>query len=375
MRISPIINTDFSKTVRKPLLTPSKPKINKHISAGVSAGVMSYALINADKLSINNIEHKLFDLGYKKDKNHSLRKIFSEKEKEDLKEKYGKYSEDYKKILETPVTKKDLIKFKHLLEIDKTSGKHMLDNNFEKTFQTFCVLNKNNNIDGLIRQGRAGFNLVKEFVQNEELGKDATEDILDYKLDSHYGKGRAIQVALKEKYFDKDFKVEPDVQKYIDNISGTIDKHTLPKGLNLYRVEKPRATLENVSLKDGTNVNLAQMMLDASKSGNPEEIAKVKEFVLDNEITAVNPRFMSTTVDNGVNDSWGKTLVLTKTSVLWKMTTESNTKGLYLEPFNVTGKYAEQKEILLQHGSKMTITNIDFDADKRTWTINAKVSN
>lgn len=374
MRITPITGTGFNSVkIKKTVLKPQHQQLSKNV--GVSGVLLGAAFLTADKLSIKNIENKLEDYGYKKDKNHGFKKTFSERETKILEEKYGKYAQDYKKVFETPVSKRDIIKFKHLLEIDKTTGKQLFDNNFEKTFQTFCILNKNNNIDGIIRQGRTGFSLVKEFVRNKDLEKDAIEDILDYKLDSHYGKGREIQVALKEKHFDKDYKVEPDVQKYIDNISNEIDKHALPKGLNLYRIEKPRATLENVSLKDGSNVNLAQMILDATKSGNPEEIAKVKEFVLDNEITAVNPRFMSTTLDNKLNESWGKDLILTKTTIVWKMTTEPDTKGIYVEPFNVTGRYGEQREILLQHGSKMTIKSVDFDADKRTWIINAKVSN
>ena len=380
MKVTAIQKFNTDNFIKKGLLPLPKcvsvPKEKPFVYPASNYAIAYFSLFRKDdtNIFIKSTEAKLLKLGYKKDKENNFKKNFSEKQVNELKNKYGKYSESFRNIFEKPISKEDIVDFKKFINMDKERGIKAYHNNFEKLFQTFCILKENNNLDVIEKHGKNAFNLVLEYVEKEDYKKNILEDIFLYKEDAHFGKGRAMQYALEQKNADTGFKIDKDVKQSIDNLSKTIDEHVLPKDLILYRIEKPRATLTQVKV-NGKNMDLASMMMDASKSGDINKINEVKEFVLDNEIQAKNPRFMSTSLENNMNKTGLKNLVLTKTSFLWKMKVKPNTKGLYIESFNAPGQYAEQNEVILQKGSKLSIENLDYNPKRKTWIIDATVSN
>lgn len=348
------------------------------ITNAVGLGLVAYPLIKtSDKFFTQDIENKLLNHNYQKDERGNLvRKLSAEDEKQ-LQDKYGKYASDYKNLIETPVKPVDLKLFRVFMNIDKDISKKLYENNFENFFRTFLILKQNNNLLEIKKTGSDAMKCIEKVIENPKINKNSIESLMIYKADVYGGVGQSIQYAFEQKAIDSKFVPEKEIQQHIDNISSAINECDLPENLSLYRVERPRTNLRTAKQNDTDTINLSQMVVNASKSGDKNEINKVKEFILDNEITVTNPRFMSTSMNNDIDKTFnlfGKSSIQ-GTKILWKLKTEPNTKGLFIEAVNITGKDASQNEILLQKGSKMLITNVDYDEANKMWIFDAKVKN
>lgn len=339
----------------------------------------AFASINYVKkeFSTEDIENKLLNLDYKKDEKGNLIKQITPDYEKTLQERYGNQAENYKELFRQPVRPMDLKLFKVFMNIDKNISEKLYNNNFEKFFTTFCILKNNHNLLEVKMKGSQGMKCVEKVIENSKINKESLESLAIYKNDVYDGLGQDIQHSLAERTRDENFVTDKTVQKHIDNIASAISESVLPENLSLYRVERPKTNLRTAKIKDADIVNLSQMVVKATKSGDINEINKVKEFILDNEITVTNPRFMSSSLKSNIDKTFnlfGKKSVL-GTKILWKLKTEPNTKGLYIEAVNISGKDADQNEILLQKDSKMVITNVDYDEKNKMWIFDAKVSN
>lgn len=372
MRISPINLIKTSEIT-------AKPKINKAATKPCSVPVLpavpaalAIASFANRGISDKDIEKKLLNLNYKKDEQGNLVKNFTKDDEIILSKKYGKYAQDYKTLLQNPVTTSDIKSFKTFIDIDKKTGEKLYKNNFENFFTIFCILKNNNNLSSIKAKGPEMMKIISNVAENDKINKDSLESLIIYKTDVYDGIGQSIQSAL-----NAECDLNETIQNHIDNITSVIDKCDLPENLSLYRVERPRTNLRTAKQHGTDSVNLSQMVVNAAKSGDKNEIDKVKEFILDNEITVTNPRFMSTSLNDNINETFnlfGKSTVK-GTRILWRLKTEPQTKGIFIEAVNITGKDANQNEILLQKNSKMTITNVDYDEENRMWIFDAKVSN
>ena len=104
-------------------------------------------------------------------------------------------------------------------------------------------------------------------------------------------------------------------------------------------------------------------MENALSSKNENEINKVKEFIQNNELTTIQPSFMSTSsiekmsyIDN----------------IMWEFEAEKNAKGIYLEGLNTGNVSSRLSEVLLQKGTKIKI--IDAEIVDNKWKVRAKIS-
>ena len=165
---------------------------------------------------------------------------------------------------------------------------------------------------------------------------------------------------------DIDDKEKPEVERFINKVSNYIDTQKIDEGTTLYRGER-FYVLDNVKLSDGKTVNLAEMMKNAVESKNHDEIKKVEKYIKDSNITATQPAFMSATINN--NNDFER-----KDWIYWTLTTEKNTKGVYLENLN-TSFYSFQDEVLLQKDSKIQIQDAKYDSNKNIWYLRGKISN
>ena len=116
------------------------------------------------------------------------------------------------------------------------------------------------------------------------------------------------------------------------------------------------------------------MMFQASNAEDPDKIAKVKEFIQDNELTLKIPAFMSTSLDK--NAAYGFSCQYSmKDKVIWEFDVKRGTKGSFIESLYANARFENQNEVLLQKGSNILIKEADYDAEKGVWIIKAEVSN
>ena len=52
-----------------------------------------------------------------------------------------------------------------------------------------------------------------------------------------------------------------------------------------------------------------------------------------------------------------------------------NTKGCYIENFNIIGTYCEEDEVLLQKNTHIKIKSAEYDKEKELWYLHASLSN
>ena len=149
-----------------------------------------------------------------------------------------------------------------------------------------------------------------------------------------------------------------------------IDTQTIKEPIKVFRTDTFHI-LSNVKTKNGTNINLAQIMQDAE--GNPKLVNEVREFVADNEISTKQAAFLSTSLNNNIADFFGFNN-RDKNNIIWEMTVESGSKGVYLEAFNANNVLSRENEFLLQRGANIKISDVVFDDKNGIWKIKANVS-
>ena len=185
----------------------------------------------------------------------------------------------------------------------------------------------------------------------------------------------AAQNALRGVTPDKN--ISDKTKKVIKTLSEGIDKSTLPENIKLYRIEG-KDSLKNVTLSNGKQIDLGKMLKDAELSRNfKKSVNKIREFVMDNEITAHQKGFTSTSIDKSFVETFDTPFAspLSRQNVLWTFTTTPNTKGIFVEGLNASEYAGYEQEVLLQKGSKFEINDIFYNWTNGMWEISAKVSN
>ena len=132
--------------------------------------------------------------------------------------------------------------------------------------------------------------------------------------------------------------------------------------------------LDSVIMSDGSTINLGEQMRNAAKAckqngskGNDSAIENLKSLYGNTILKANQERFMSTSLA-------GKAPFSEK-PVIWEMTVEKGSKGVFLETANVNSGLETETEFLLQKDSVIEILGFDFDYTKHKWIVYGKVSN
>ena len=333
------------------------------MSAAVASAIAARTIVNHSQKEITteDIEKKLLKFGYEKNeqRNCYVRKSFTDKEREPYLKENGKYVDIVLSNI-TKLSQDKIAEFKNFIDIDKKIGHDMYNNHFDKLVSTFCVLNFNNKLSTV--KDKNLYKMVANIVTND-ISTESVKSIFDYKGKAYEG-GVATQA---QKYLrGKTDSATDEVKAFINNVSACLDTQKIPAGTKLYRGER-FGVLSNVKLQNGQSADLGQMMKIASESKNYDEIQKVKEFIQDNEITANQSGFMSTSItsDAGFDrDGW----------IFWELETEPDTKGMYIDGLS-TSFYTFQDEVLLQKNSKIKIQSAEYDSNKNIWKLKANVSN
>lgn len=380
VRIEPVKifnNRSIPKAVKK---TVSNPMLKKSLlvsSAGASA-IAAAAMIKTSPKGITteDIENKLKEKGYVKNEYncYQLPKLSDEKTSR-IREKYGKVYGDnmiwkYKNEFEP----EDIEKLKNFLNIDKKMGEKMLNKHFDNLMDTYLTMTARPdfNLGMKLRNNKELYPLITNIVTTD-MDKNALESVYNWKGKSHLGVAGTAQDYLR----NHKPNMPKDAQEFTDNLSKAIDTQKLPETITLYRREGMEV-LKNIMAHSNRKLNLSLVMQEISKMKNPEEeLKKLKEFIADNEITAVQPSFMATSVDKDlVNHFEGpKGPDGGEANIIWTFNVEPNTKGLYIEALNADGTAFNEQEVLLQKGTKIVLEDIDYNKINGMWKIKAKVSN
>ncbi len=156
--------------------------------------------------------------------------------------------------------------------------------------------------------------------------------------------------AIKNK---QSYTISPSIQSKIDKISAYIDTQAIPETMHVYRGEGTEV-LASCKLNNGKT--LEQAIQDIGNVSNPQQkqklINELIEDVLDNNYEAIQERFMSTSlvgIPSGFEDK-----------IRWDLELPAGTKGVFLEGANIYGTLNTEVEYLVQKGSKITITGIEY---------------
>lgn len=208
-----------------------------------------------------------------------------------------------------------------------------------------------------------------QLIQNMALNSPKSKAVYEA-LDNYKGSGYLkINKALR----DKTTTPTPEVQNQIKLISSFLDTQEIKTPIKLYRGDGYEV-LNNIKLKDGSSVNLGAAMVKAGLSRDEKQINKIREYVLNHDITAHQPSFMSTSIDkSAVYDGFLSEVSNGKRNVLFELKTKPNTKGAFLEQLPGREFLAQEKEVLLQKGSDLRISDVKFE--NGYWTVVGEVAN
>ena len=381
MRIEPVKiyhNSNIPKAVKKTVSNPLQKKSLMISSAGASAIAAAAMIKNAPKeITPEDIEKKFTEHGYIKNEYdaYSLQNL-SDENLSRIKNKYGKiYSDHIRwKYQMSEFDSDDIKKLNQFLNIDKKTGRKILNENFDDLMDTYMTLTASPvfNLNSKISQNKELYTLITNVITTP-FDKNKIESVYNWKGKSHTGVAGTAQSFLREHKTG----MPAEAQEFTDNLSKAIDTQKLPESITLYRREGMEV-LKTIMAHNDRKINLALVMQEISKMEHPEEeLKKLKEFILDNEITAVQPSFMATSIDKDlVNHFEGpKGPDGGDANIIWTFNVAPNTKGLYIEALNADGTAFNEQEVLLQKGTKIKIEDIDYNKFNGMWKIKATVSN
>lgn len=316
--------------------------------------------------SLKNLGKILLDHGFIKNKKGSFKKDLSDTQRENLKSQYGENAEYVEKIYDKKNTDVDLACFKDFLELGKEKSQKLFKTNFDDLFLIFSTLKGTSNYKKFrnnLEQNPSNFGLIENVINNEP-NTETIASINNYKKFNYYDINNGCRKLAK----NPDAFVTDDVIKDIKNISAYIDTQNIKEPVKVYRCEG-LSVLDNVKLQNGETVDLAQMLQNArSKSAKQ----KVREFILDNELTAVQEGFLSASLDDTKSK---ESYFYHKNGIKWNLTSKPNTKGLFVEAVNSQRFNAYENEVLFQKGSNITIKDIHYNKQLKLWEIDGEISN
>ena len=321
-----------------------------------------------DKITLSEIKENLEENGFSKNIFGDYSKSFSKSEYDNLQNRLGYDSRIIREYYYNPMTKLDLSCLKDFIELGKEQGKKLFKEKFNDMFIAFNTVSKifdYKTLRNCIMKNNSYYDLIKNIVENP-VDKDILYSFDRYKNNMYTN----INDALREKTRNKDYKIDSVVQNHIDNISNYIDTQNIKKPITVYRVEG-LSILNHPLNQNGEKVNLANMIKEATQSKKDEDIQKVREFVLNNELTATQSGFLSTSINKKISKQF---LEKSENNILWHLKTKPNTKGVFIEGINYSlGNY--ENEVLMQKNSQITIKDLKYNKKEHYWDIFGEISN
>ena len=368
MKIAPIKNISrTSKFNIKPL--NSGQKQNKAVlekeglmSVALASAISAASLIKPLKISNKDIEDAFEKNNYKKNEYGFTREV-SDDEKKNIKDKFGSIAENYIALLEAPVYSEDIENMKDFLNIDKKNGRKILKENFNNFVFVYLNLQKQcymSDYSEKCEDNKNYFQLMKNLAESD-FHNDILLDSHSYKLNSAKHWNNYVRDNICHN------KEMPEYLKpMVDNMTSYIEAQKIENPITLYK-GSGYDILKHVKLKNGEMINLGKMMQETEE--NPENEQKIKDIIKNNNISVKNAGFLSTSYDKYAAYNFSKN------RIFWTFITEPNTKGAFIDGINVNRLYVDEKEVLLQKNSKITLLDAEYNSKNGLWKISARVSN
>ena len=184
-------------------------------------------------------------------------------------------------------------------------------------------------------------------------------------LYAYKGSSTTINGALTKLKNETNPQIHQSVLEQIDAITKYIDTQVLTDTIHVYRGEGFQV-LNSVVLPNGKK--LGDVMQELTYANDKNAILKfIKELQLGGNLVAHQERFMSTSlVQSASFDS---------KRVIWDLEVPAGSKGVFLEGANLSGGLAHEVEYLIQRGSHIQITDMQYDFAKGQWILKGKLTN
>ncbi len=356
---------DYQKAIDELSNLKTKEALQKLLNDKRETFDYNQHLVDSKAISEDDIETALTKYGYVKtnvlkDFGPLYAKRFTDDELNILKKKYGDNADAVKEILEMPILVSDIIK---TIRQRASIGYDVLAN--RENFDTFILTSiMMNDLQGNYEYESGQYDLLQESAKNWP-NKSETGAIDFYKSEEYW----KINNALTELKLE-DTEPSPKISKMITQLTKLIDKTKAPKSFSAYRGEGYEI-FNSIKLSSGITLGNAmeEIALNIQKEGatdlNKSKINKLIEEVQNSNFTATQERFMSTSMTEETALGFGKTELIIEAP--------AGSKAISIDAVNVLGNFTVEEEILFQRGSKLTITDLEYNYDTNKWVIYAIV--
>lgn len=332
-------------------------------------------VIPVTPVSMKDLESGLETFGYKK----GTRKIntttgekeetyyvkdFTEKERAYFKEKYGENADKVmNRLKEFNDSQLDWLVLRCINQRAK-SGVNFLESK-ESFYDLMTLSFTMNDVNGKRSYDAALYSVIVDS-NSKQPDKAETEAITMYKGDDYW----QINNSLTKQH-TKDLDIPPRVKNMVSNLTNYLNKASTAKDITTFRGEGYEI-FKSIKLSNGQSLGetMEKIAAEIPKDGNisDETRTKINELisqVQDNNYTATQERYLSTSADSKVAKRFGQVSLI--------LNLPAGSKAVCLDAVNMNGKYSGEAEILCQRGSQLQISDIAFDETKKRWTITANV--
>lgn len=287
-------------------------------------------------------------------------KLLSEKERINIKKTCSEpMAFLIKSMKERPLSLSDISKIKELLNL--SNGKYIPL--FKENVDDFVYFYKTIQDSGYLHKyGKTLMPLHLDLLTNVVKSKcslEAQEALNMYKGSSSVKINEALTTPRwKKRYLDS------NVKSMIDNMSSYIETQVIKEPTKVYRSEGYEV-LKSIKCLKGNRLHAT--LAEASKranNGDFELVNRVINEVKNHKFNIIQKRFMSTSMIEDVNIN---------NNIKWELEVPAGSKGVALDAINVSGLAVGEHELLLQKGSQINITDIDYKAG--VWHLKGIVNN
>lgn len=236
----------------------------------------------------------------------------------------------------------------------------------KKTF--FDLMALTYSMNDLIRERSYSSELFSVFTDSADNppNNDELNAIWMYKGDNYWQLNNSLT-----KQHTEGVDLVPRIKTVISNLTNYLNKASTTKDITTYRGEGYEI-FKSIKLSNGQSLGEAmeKIAAEVSEKGEvtPEIQTKMNELisqVQDNNYTATQERYLSTSAESSVADKFGKVSLI--------LSIPAGSKAVCLDAVSIDCDYSGEAEILCQRGSQLQISDIAFDEKKKRWTVTANV--
>ena len=317
------------------------------------------------QLSDVQVQNLLTKNGFTLDSFGNYYKKLNQAAKDEIFNQYGSYGSKIIQKLEQPLTASDMQNIKLMLNVNNGKYISLWQKDMNALIQLYRNIEGSGIFSNLSQMDAAKWDAIFNIAKTTPITANQLDDFRYYKGSGY----QTINNALTNKK-KNGTPISAATQAKIDNIQSYISTQVLKEPIKVYRGEGPEV-LASVKLANGKSLDKAMaeaknIYLSSGSKKDKSAINKLINEVLNNNYTATQERFMSTTMlkGHGFVDE-----------INWELDVPKGTKGVFLEGINVHGSCQTECEFLLQKDSKIIITDIDYDYNSNRWILKGTVMN